>query len=165
MGDGYVRLLLRNLITIAVGLFELQTCAAASDQCSWKSGLDKVGIACEGWMEFTEMVLSCEQSPLYLWVSTDCDGERTCDAALEIDDREFSLGRADFSDDGYSGVSVSIADKIWLLKSMAKAHQLRTIIAGKKSRALPTNGLRQAITAITAACLQQPSFGETTPGR
>jgi hypothetical protein len=143
----------RTFLLMLVALVLLPGTSKAQ-HCSWAAGLDKIGLACDGSMEFSGMVLSCEQSPLHLWVSTDCSGEKTCSAALEIDGHRFRLGRATYVEDAYSGVTVPIENKKVVLERLAKARYLKTVIAGKRSLALTTQGLPEAITFLRSACLK-----------
>ncbi len=126
--------------------------ASQAQRCSWTPGLDKIGLACDGSMEFSGIIMSCEQSPLYLWVATDCGGEKTCSAALEIDGHRFPIGPATYIEDGYSGVTVPLDSEKWLLARLAKARHLKTIIAGKPSLSLTVEGLPEAIRSLAAAC-------------
>lgn len=134
--------------------------ASQAQHCSWTAGLDKIGLACDGNLEFSAIVLSCEQSPLYLWVGTDCGGEKTCSAAFEIDGHSFPIGEATYVEDGYSGVTVPLSSNKWLLARLAKARYLKTVIAGKPSLALTVEGLPDAIRSLTSACLKPSAPGE-----
>jgi hypothetical protein len=104
-------------------------------------------------MEFSGIVLTCEEGPLHLWADSDCGGGKTCSAALEIDGERLAIGRATYIDDGYAGVTVPLAGETWLLGRLAKARHLKAVIAGKTSLALTVEGLPEAIKSLTAACL------------